>query len=94
VKRLEKKQIEDLTALVELVEALLKGALHIGENSGKLQLGFGFLERLKKDLKSGKLFLEDLPKVSKKGVGRDGEEKKGNSPKKDAKKDANRAKSA
>ena len=93
MKRLEKKQIEDLTALVELVEALLKGALHIGENSGKLQLGFGFLERLKKDLKSGKLFLEDLPKVSKKGE-LNGEEKKGNSPEKGAKKDASRAKSA
>ena len=85
MKKLDDKQIEDLTSLIELVESLLKGGLHLGENNGRLTLGLGFLERLKKDLKSGVLFLEDLPKVSQKGERRDREEKKGNSHKKSSK---------
>jgi hypothetical protein len=31
-----------------------------------LGFSYGFLERLKKDIESGKLSLEELPKVSKK----------------------------
>ena len=91
MKKLDEKQIEDLIVLMDLVTSLLKGALHLGENNSKLSLAFTFLERLKKDLKGGKLSLEELPersvteKVSTKGEKRAREEKKGNSFKKGSK---------
>jgi hypothetical protein len=65
MKKLDEKQIDDLATLIDLVTSLLKGALHLGDNNSKLSLAFSFLERLKKDLKSGVLFLEDMSKDSK-----------------------------
>ena len=63
---LDAKQKEDLIGLVDMVTSVLQKALHLGENHNALGFSYGFLERLKKDIESGKLSLEELPKVSKK----------------------------
>ena len=59
-------QKEDLIGLVDMVTSVLQKALHLGENHGALGLSYGFLDRLKKVIESGKLTIEALPKVSKK----------------------------
>tara|TARA_R100000656_G_scaffold124922_1_gene104375 strand:- start:2648 stop:2860 length:213 start_codon:yes stop_codon:yes gene_type:complete len=66
MKELDAKQKDDLVGLVEMVTTVLQKALHLGENQGALGLAYGFLERLKKDIISGKLTIEELPKVSNK----------------------------
>ena len=66
MKELDAKQKDDLVKLVEMVVSVLQKGLHLGENHQALGLSYGFLERLKKDIISGKIYLEELPKVSKK----------------------------
>jgi len=66
MKELDAKQKEDLVGLVEMVVTVLQKGLHLGENHQGLGLAYGFLERLKKDIISGKLTIEELPKVSSK----------------------------
>ena len=63
---LNAKQKEALIGLVDMVTSVLQKGLHLGENHGALGLSYGFLDRLKKDIESGKISIEELPKVSKK----------------------------
>lgn len=65
MKKLDKKQIDDLATLIDLVTSLLKGALHLGDNNSKVSLAFSFLERFKKDIKDGVLSIEDFKETSK-----------------------------
>ena len=66
MKELDAKQKDDLVKLVEVVVSVLQKGLHLGENHQALGLSYGFLERLKKDIESGKMYIEELPKVSSK----------------------------